>query len=116
MEFWVENGGLSRSTYLICNTYEVPPPPPPPPRAGSGQNATKLNPRSIENFPDTVYVIIFAVVLFSRVRPLENFHFNLCLFIVMKTSEKLQNLRDSSVVVPNLKSSLNLTVTGCVLN
>ena len=40
----------------------------------------------------TVYVVIFAVVLFSwicefRVRPREHFHFNVCLFIVMKTSE-----------------------------
>ena len=38
----------------------------------------------------TVYVVIFAVVLLSRisrVRPRENFHFNLCLFKVMKTSE-----------------------------
>ena len=42
----------------------------------------------------TVYVVIFAVVLFSRisrVRHRENFHFNLCLFIVMTTSEKLRN-------------------------
>ena len=37
----------------------------------------------------TVYVVIFEVVLFSRisqVKSRENFHFNLCLFIVMKTS------------------------------
>ena len=34
---------------------------------------------------DTVYVVIFEVVLFSRISrvgPRENFHFNLCLFIV----------------------------------
>ena len=37
---------------------------------------------------NTVYVVIFAVVLFSRisrVRPCKNFHFNIWLFIVMKT-------------------------------
>ena len=37
----------------------------------------------------TVYVVIFAVVLFSRisrVRPHKHFHFNICIFIVMKTS------------------------------
>ena len=43
--------------------------------------------------PDTtcMYMVIFAVVLFSRisrVRPRKNFHFSLCLFTVMKTSEK----------------------------
>ena len=40
-------------------------------------------------YVNTVYVVIFAVVLFSRisrVRPREHFHFNICLFIVMKTS------------------------------
>ena len=42
----------------------------------------------------TVYVVVFAVVLFSRisqVSPRENFKFNTWLFIVMKTSQKLQN-------------------------
>ena len=39
---------------------------------------------------NTVYVVIFTEVLFSwisRVRPCENSHCNICLFIVMKTSE-----------------------------
>ena len=38
----------------------------------------------------TVNVVIFAVVLFSRIQvnPHENFHFSIWLFIVMKTSQK----------------------------
>ena len=50
--------------------------------------------QSMINIITTVYMVIFAVVLFSRisrVRPRKNFHFNLCLFIVMKTSGKSQN-------------------------
>ena len=51
--------------------------------------------KGIQNFQllsstTNIYVVIIAVVLFSqisRVGPRENFHFNLCLFIVMKTSE-----------------------------
>ena len=46
------------------------------------------------SFPYTVYVVIFAVVLFSRilhVSPRENVNFNTWLFIVMKTSQNLQN-------------------------
>ena len=39
----------------------------------------------------TVYVVIFAVVYFCESDPRENFHLNLCLFIVMKTSEKSRN-------------------------
>ena len=42
-----------------------------------------------------VYMVIFMVVWFlwiSRVRPCENFHFKLCIFIVMKTPQKPQNL------------------------
>ena len=41
-----------------------------------------------------LYVVIFAVDLFSRivtVTPCEKFNFNLCLFIVMKVSEKSRN-------------------------
>ena len=53
----------------------------------------------------TVYVVIFAVVLFSRiswVRPRENFHFNLCLFIVMKTSEN-REIKPSRISEPSPK-------------
>ena len=46
----------------------------------------------------TVYMVIFAVVWFSQSSrkfsesdPRENFHFNICLFIVMKTEEKSRN-------------------------
>ena len=42
----------------------------------------------------TVYVVIFAVVLFlriSRVSHRKNVHFNIWLFIVMKTSQKSRN-------------------------
>ena len=43
------------------------------------------------NISTTVYIVIFAVIYFRKFResdPRENFHFSLCLFIVMKTSEK----------------------------
>ena len=39
-----------------------------------------------------VYMVIFEVVLFSRVSPHENFNFNAWLFILMKTSQKIVKL------------------------
>ena len=37
------------------------------------------------------YMVIFTVVLFLRISPRNNIHFNIWLFIVMKTSQKSRN-------------------------
>ena len=53
----------------------------------------------------TLYVVIFAVVLFSgisRVRPHKNVHFNLCLLRVMKTSENRES-KPSRISEPSPK-------------
>ena len=53
-----------------------------------------------------MYMVIFAVLLFSqisRVRPRKNFHFNLCLFIVTKTSENGE-INPSQISAPSPKS------------
>ena len=47
---------------------------------------------------------IFAVVLFSRVRPREHSTFNICLFIVMKTSEEKNcKIKPSWISAPSPK-------------
>ena len=55
----------------------------------------------------TVYVVIFAVVLFwwiSRVSPRENVHFNIWLFIVLRNHHKKCEIKPSRISPPSPKS------------